>query len=51
MQRSVDAMRSEGLPYEGIMYAGFMLTQDGPFLLEFNCRYTLKSYIILVVVF
>jgi phosphoribosylamine--glycine ligase len=36
---SVEAMRSEGLRYRGILYGGFMLTADGPRLLEFNARF------------
>jgi phosphoribosylamine--glycine ligase len=32
-------MRSEGIPFIGILYAGIMLTQDGPKVLEFNCRF------------
>ncbi len=36
--RAVDGMRSEGLIYRGVLYAGIMLTADGPKVLEFNCR-------------
>jgi phosphoribosylamine--glycine ligase len=32
-------MRAEGQPYRGILYAGLMLTTDGPRVLEFNCRF------------
>ncbi len=35
----VKAMVREGRPYRGILYAGLMLTQDGPRVLEFNCRF------------
>jgi phosphoribosylamine--glycine ligase len=28
-----------GRPYQGILYAGLMLTEDGPMVLEFNCRF------------
>ncbi|MBI2612189.1 phosphoribosylamine--glycine ligase, partial [Candidatus Gottesmanbacteria bacterium] len=31
-------MRKEGIPYEGILYPGLILTKDGPKVLEFNCR-------------
>lgn len=32
-------MRAEGSPFRGILYAGLMLTQEGPKLLEFNVRF------------
>lgn len=35
----VDALRREGLPYCGVLYAGLMLTPAGPKVLEFNCRF------------
>jgi phosphoribosylamine--glycine ligase len=28
----------EGIPYQGFLYVGLMLTKDGPKVLEFNCR-------------
>nr|XP_017515335.1 trifunctional purine biosynthetic protein adenosine-3 isoform X1 [Manis javanica]XP_017515336.1 trifunctional purine biosynthetic protein adenosine-3 isoform X1 [Manis javanica]XP_017515337.1 trifunctional purine biosynthetic protein adenosine-3 isoform X1 [Manis javanica]XP_017515338.1 trifunctional purine biosynthetic protein adenosine-3 isoform X1 [Manis javanica] len=39
LQRTVDGMRQEGMPYTGVLYAGIMLTKDGPKVLEFNCRF------------
>lgn len=36
---TVDTMRSEGMPYSGVLYAGLMLTADGPKLIEYNCRF------------
>ena len=34
----VRAMAENGAPYQGVLYAGIMLTPDGPKVLEFNCR-------------
>uniref|UniRef100_UPI00358E180B trifunctional purine biosynthetic protein adenosine-3 n=1 Tax=Myxine glutinosa TaxID=7769 RepID=UPI00358E180B len=39
LQRTVDGMCVEGSPYVGVLYAGIMLTKDGPKVLEFNCRF------------
>ncbi|MBD2843143.1 phosphoribosylamine--glycine ligase [Erythrobacter rubeus] len=36
---TVETMRSEGMPYSGVLYAGLMLTADGPKLIEYNCRF------------
>ncbi len=33
------AMRDAGTPYVGALYAGVMITKDGPKVLEFNCRF------------
>ena len=33
------AMRERGTPYAGVLYAGMMLTETGPRLIEFNCRF------------
>jgi len=35
----VDALRQRGTPYRGLLYAGLMLTDDGPQVIEFNCRF------------
>ena len=35
----VRAMKAEGRPYQGILYAGLMLTKLGPKTLEFNARF------------
>ena len=32
------AMAERGSPYKGVLYAGLMLTESGPKVLEFNCR-------------
>jgi len=34
----VQGMAAEGAPYKGILYAGLMLTAEGPKVIEFNCR-------------
>ena len=33
------AMRDAGCPFTGLLYAGLMLTRDGPKVVEFNCRF------------
>jgi phosphoribosylamine--glycine ligase len=35
---AVAAMEREGRPFKGVLYAGLMLTEAGPMLLEFNVR-------------
>lgn len=35
----IKAMQSEGHPYQGVLYAGLMITPDGPKVLEFNARF------------
>ncbi len=37
-ERVAHAMCAEGYPYRGVLFAGLMLTSDGPRVLEFNCR-------------
>jgi len=39
LERAVRAMGSEGVRYRGVLYAGLMLTEEGPKVLEFNCRF------------
>jgi phosphoribosylamine--glycine ligase len=34
----IDGMRAEGHPFRGFLYAGLMLTADGPRVIEFNVR-------------
>ena len=38
-QPTVDAMRAEGREFRGVIFFGLMLTEDGPKVLEYNCRF------------
>jgi len=35
----VEGMAQEGAPYAGVLYAGLMVTDSGPKVIEFNCRF------------
>ncbi len=37
-EAAVRAMEAEGVPYKGVLYPGVMVTEEGPKVLEFNCR-------------
>jgi phosphoribosylamine--glycine ligase / phosphoribosylformylglycinamidine cyclo-ligase len=39
LEPTVAAMNAQGTPYVGVLYAGIMLTNEGPKVLEFNCRF------------
>jgi phosphoribosylamine--glycine ligase len=39
MMPTVKALASEGKKYKGVLYGGFILTEQGPKVLEFNCRF------------
>ncbi|HEY7771079.1 phosphoribosylamine--glycine ligase [Longimicrobium sp.] len=39
LRPTVAAMAAEGCPFRGLLYAGLMLTPDGPKVVEFNCRF------------
>jgi phosphoribosylamine--glycine ligase len=39
MARAVAGLAAEDIDYRGVLYGGFMLTADGPKLLEFNARF------------
>jgi phosphoribosylamine---glycine ligase len=39
LARTAEALHAEGIDYRGVLYAGLMLTSDGPRLLEYNCRF------------
>ena len=38
-RRTLKGLLSEGIEYRGVLYAGLMLTGDGPKVLEYNCRF------------
>jgi phosphoribosylamine---glycine ligase len=38
IEPTLAGMRERGMPYTGILYAGLMLTKDGPQLIEYNAR-------------
>ncbi len=39
LRAAVSGMAAEGTPYVGVLYAGIMLTDSGPRLIEYNCRF------------
>ncbi len=39
LQPTMEAMIAEGRPFRGVLYAGLMLTEEGPKVIEFNCRF------------
>ena len=38
-QPTIDALRAEGRPFQGVLYFGLMLTPDGPKVVEYNARF------------
>jgi len=39
LEPTIRGMAKDGNPYKGVLYAGLMLTDDGPKVIEFNCRF------------
>jgi len=39
IQPTVDTLAADGIPYSGVLYAGLMLTDEGPKLIEYNARF------------
>lgn len=35
----IDGMMAEGYPFRGVLFVGVMITEEGPKVLEFNCRF------------
>jgi phosphoribosylamine--glycine ligase len=36
---TVEAMKAQGMPFKGVLYAGLMIGRNGPRLVEYNCRF------------
>ncbi|MEI6201708.1 MAG: phosphoribosylglycinamide synthetase C domain-containing protein, partial [Enhydrobacter sp.] len=36
---TVRAMKADGIPFKGVLYAGLMIGKTGPKLIEYNCRF------------
>ena len=39
IEPTVRGMKARGTPYQGVLYAGLMLTREGPKLIEYNARF------------
>jgi len=39
LEPTLNALRQRGIDYRGVIYAGLMLTPEGPSVIEFNCRF------------
>ena len=39
VRQTLDALRARGRPFTGLLYAGLMVTREGPKVVEFNCRF------------
>ncbi|MFM7634444.1 MAG: phosphoribosylamine--glycine ligase [Cyanobacteriota bacterium] len=39
LEPTLQALRARGIDYRGVIYAGLMLTDSGPSVIEFNCRF------------
>ena len=39
VQRAVDGMKADGIPYHGFLFAGLMIKDGKAKLIEFNCRF------------
>ncbi len=39
LEPTLNALKGRGIDYRGVIYAGLMLTDSGPKVIEFNCRF------------
>ncbi len=39
MRPAIESMANEGTAFKGVLYAGLMIVEGQPYVLEFNCRY------------
>ncbi|MDZ7805651.1 MAG: phosphoribosylamine--glycine ligase [Gracilimonas sp.] len=39
IEPTISGMKEEGNPYSGILYCGLMITNEGPKVVEYNCRF------------
>ena len=39
IEACINGMKKDGNPYKGVLYAGIMITETGPRVVEFNCRF------------
>jgi phosphoribosylamine--glycine ligase len=39
LKPTLEGMRAEGNPYIGVLYMGLMITDEGPKVVEYNCRF------------
>ena len=39
IEPTIKGLIAEGTPYKGVLYAGLMITDEGPKLIEYNCRF------------
>ena len=39
LRPAIDGMAEDGHPYRGVLYAGLIITREGPKVIEFNCRF------------
>ncbi|MEG8099162.1 phosphoribosylamine--glycine ligase [Candidatus Liberibacter brunswickensis] len=39
IQPTIEGMQKEGIPFQGVLFAGLMITKQGPYLIEYNVRF------------